>query len=555
MAAASPTRSSPWLHGPVSDLALGTGIIYVLAFVVLLWTGVNFPTSLVPLVVLGFATPHLGATLLRVYESAANRNAYRFFSVWVTIGIFALFLSGLRWYTVGSILITFYLTVVPWHFTGQNYGIALIFLRRRGYDVAPPLKRYIYASFLIPYALWIVALHGDAPGTAEYAPLGTAGTVYSFIPIGIPGSVQGVVLMALMIAYVWVVGECVIRVLKRASMRDALPTFVLMATQFLWFGAPIVIRIWLDAEAMGPLAPLNAAHTFVWVTMSHSVQYLWITSYYARREQPGMRTSRYFLRTLLAGSAVYGFPLLLLSPGVLGNLSFDSGLYLMVAGALNVHHIMLDGVIWKLRDTRIANVLIRGADAAPEAGSVPRRRSWIRPLIWSSGAISVLLTIGSSLETQFGVGPALERKDVQRLDVAVRRLTWMGRDDADLRSRLGTLKLERGDISAALEDFERSIELEPNPLAWLNIGVMREREGRAQRALEAYEAALLLAPDDVTALFYAGRASFRIGDAERAQALLTKAAEGAPERRDIRRLLDSVTRSVPAASSVQERGD
>jgi tetratricopeptide (TPR) repeat protein len=143
---------------------------------------------------------------------------------------------------------------------------------------------------------------------------------------------------------------------------------------------------------------------------------------------------------------------------------------------------------------------------------------------------------------------------VQRLDVAVRRLTWMGRDDADLRSRLGTLKLERGDISAALEDFERSIELEPNPLAWLNIGVMREREGRAQRALEAYEAALLLAPDDVTALFYAGRASFRIGDAERAQALLTKAAEGAPERRDIRRLLDSVTRSVPAASSVQERG-
>ncbi|MEE8507957.1 MAG: hypothetical protein V3T07_02735, partial [Myxococcota bacterium] len=96
MAAASPQVSTRWLHGPVTDLAFGTGIIYVPVFAVLLMTGANFPMSLVPLVVLGFATPHLGATLLRVYESAEDRNAYRLFSVWATIGIFALFLSGLR---------------------------------------------------------------------------------------------------------------------------------------------------------------------------------------------------------------------------------------------------------------------------------------------------------------------------------------------------------------------------------------------------------------------------------------------------------------------------
>lgn len=554
MAAASPRVSPRWLHGPVSDLTLGTGIVYVPAFALLLITGANFPVSLVPLVVLGFATPHLGATLLRVYESAEDRNAYRIFSVWATIGIFALFLSGLRWYAIGSLLITFYLTVVPWHFTGQNYGIALIFLRRRGLDVAPPLKRYIYASFVIPYALWIFALHGDAPGTAEYAPLGTAGTVYSFLSLGIPGAVQGVVLMALMISYVWVVGECVIRLLKLVSVREALPTFVLIATQFLWFAAPIVARIWLEADAMGPLSPVNSAHTFVWVTMAHSVQYLWITSYYARRENPGSRTSRYLLRTLLAGSAVYGLPMLLLSPGVLGRLSFDSGLYLMVAGALNVHHIMLDGVIWKLRDTRIANVLIRGADAKTTTRPAPRRRSWIRPLVWSSGAVSVLFTIGSALESEFGVRPALERKDLQRLEVAVRRLTWMGRDNAELRSWLGAMKLERGDTSAALRDLERSIDLRPNLLAWLNIGVVREREGRGHLALEAYQAALLLAPDDVTALFYTGRASFRTGDPGHARALLRKAAEKAPERADIRRLLDTVTRSVSPETSIQDRG-
>ena len=32
----------------------------------------------------------------------------------------------------------------------------------------------------------------------------------------------------------------------------------------------------------------------------------------------------------------------------------------MIAGALNLHHVMLDSAIWKLRNTRIASILIRG---------------------------------------------------------------------------------------------------------------------------------------------------------------------------------------------------
>jgi cytochrome c-type biogenesis protein CcmH/NrfG len=553
MAAAAPPLSSRWLHGPVSDIALGTGLLYVPLFAALALSGTSVPAVFLPLVALAFSTPHLGATLLRVYETPESRRAYHLFAVWGTLVIAATFLVGLHVYIIGSILVTFYLTIVPWHFTGQNYGIALIFLRRCGLEVTPTLKRYIYASFLLPYVLWILALHGDQPGTAEYAPLWTAGTVYRFLSVGVPGSVQGPAVMGVAIAYVWVVAECVVRLLKLGSLRDVLPTLALMTTQSLWFAAPILSRIWITAEDMGPLAPGIAGYTFVWISTLHGVQYLWVTTYYARKERPGMRTPSYLLKALLAGSAIYGFPLLLLTPGALGRLPYDSGLYLMVAGALNVHHIMLDGVIWKLRHTRIANVLIRGAEATPVAVATPRR-SWIGPWIWASGAVSVALTLAATAEDQYGVRPALETGDMKRLEIAAERLKWMGRDDAELRSRLGAMLLERGDAAGAVRELERSLALRPSAIAWLNLGVESERAGRVEDALEAYQAALALDPGDVRSLYYAGRASLRTGRVQRARELLGRAAELEPERDDIRRTLDAaLVRRPPTATTPDDR--
>ena len=266
-----------------------------------------------------------------------------------------------------------------------------------------------------------------------------------------------------------------------------------------------------------------------------------------------MRTPSYLLKTLLAGSAIYGFPLLLLAPGVLGRLSYDSGLYLMVAGALNVHHVMLDGVIWKLRHTRIANVLIRGAEATPVAAATPRR-SWIGPWIWASGAVAVALTLVATAEDEFGVRPALETGNLERLEIAAERLKWMGRDDAELRSHLGAMLLERGDAAGAVRELERSLALHPSAIAWLNLGVERERAGRAGDAVEAYEAALALEPEDVTSLYYAGRASLRTGRVHRARELLERAAELAPDRDDIRRTRDAaLARSPSPAAALDDR--
>jgi hypothetical protein len=545
MAAAPPAHTSRWLVGPFSDLALGTGLLYLPLFAALVLTGANVPHVLLPLAALLFSTPHLGATLLRVYETPESRRSYHFFAVWATLAIAAAFLSGLYVHGVGSALITFYLTVVPWHFTGQNYGISLIFLRRSGLPIDPSLKRFVYASFLLPFALWFLALHGGQPGTAEYAPLGTAGTVYQFVSLGIPAPVQGPAVMLVALVYLWVVAEAVVRLLKLASFREVAPTLALMTTQSLWFAAPILSRIWIPVERLGPLAPGTALYTFVWISILHSVQYLWVTTYYVRREQPGTRVPRYLFKALLAGSAIYGFPMLLLAPDALGRLPYDAGLYLMFAGALNLHHIMLDGVIWKLRHTRIADILIRGQGAAVDPPP-SRRRPWLRPLIWASGAVSVVFTLAATAELHLGLAPARERGDLERLERAAERMRWMGRDSAEVRSSLGALKLERGDAAGAVRELQRSIALRPSPVAWLNLGVERERAGRLRHALEAYEEAVALDPDDVTALYYTGRASLRSGRVLRARELLGRASQLAPERADIRRTLASALARGPS---------
>jgi len=133
MAAAVP-QSNRWLFGPVPDILIGCGVAYMAFFTALVFAGPQLravlPLGLLPLVSVFFGTPHYGATLLRVYEQRSERRAYAFFTVWMSLVVAALFVGGLYSAVLGSLLLSLYLTWSPWHYTGQNYGVALLFLRR-----------------------------------------------------------------------------------------------------------------------------------------------------------------------------------------------------------------------------------------------------------------------------------------------------------------------------------------------------------------------------------------------------------------------------------------
>jgi hypothetical protein len=156
MAASAPIADR-WLYGPKTDVLLGCGLGYGL---VLLWDLVAGqgalgprPIPVVALLALFINTPHYGATLLRVYEHREDRHKYAIFAIHATILIAVAFVAGAHSVLLGSLLFTVYVSWSPWHFSGQNYGLALMLLRRRGVAITPWAKRLIYSSFLLSFAL------------------------------------------------------------------------------------------------------------------------------------------------------------------------------------------------------------------------------------------------------------------------------------------------------------------------------------------------------------------------------------------------------------------
>ncbi len=88
----APGGPSVWLYGRGVDLLLGYGLGYLIAVPLLLaWGSLVSPEgrylwvgSAVGMVT---ATPHYGATLLRVYEERSERRKYAIFSVWITAAL------------------------------------------------------------------------------------------------------------------------------------------------------------------------------------------------------------------------------------------------------------------------------------------------------------------------------------------------------------------------------------------------------------------------------------------------------------------------------------
>jgi tetratricopeptide (TPR) repeat protein len=240
----------------------------------------------------------------------------------------------------------------------------------------------------------------------------------------------------------------------------------------------------------------HSRYAFLWVIVGHSVQYLWVTSYYASRSEATAGRGRWYAKCLLGGAALWGLPALLFGPAVLGSLEYMGGLALLIGACVNLHHFLLDGAIWKLRDGRVARVLLRartGAIAAAPIGAVGRR-SLLRPAIYASGVLCALIIAGAAIETEYGWTRASVQKDEARMREASRRLAWMGRDNSQLHLEVATLAAARGDLDTALRDLDASLAIRSLPRAWYLRGLIYERRGDLERARESFEHAYALTP-------------------------------------------------------------
>jgi tetratricopeptide (TPR) repeat protein len=537
-----------WLHGRFADLMLGCGVAYALLFGLMLTTGSAvqdaIPLHWAPLVALAVGAPHYGATLLRVYARAEDRRKYALFAWGATLLIVALFAVGAHVTIVGSLLLTLYLTWSPWHYSGQNYGIALMFLHRRGVPVTPRAKKLLHASFTLSFAVTFVYLH-TAGAAVPDAPVDPTGAVYEVVELGIPRAIGDVLLWALVAGFV-ATGVSALALLSRGGRaRELVPTALLVASQALWFVVPDVAR-WIGAgQHLFPLAADEGTYAFFWVAVAHSAQYLWITSFFAKKSASGGGTP-YLARCLAAGAAVWAIPALLFAPGLLGRVPYDLGLGLLVASAVNIHHFVLDGVIWKLRDGRIAKVLLYSEAAATEGAATADRLAWLRAPAVKRAAVAVgvacIAVQAYATVESAAFAEASGRGDAPRMEAASARLAWLGRASARDRVELAVLADKEGDTDRAFALLDDSLRLYPTADAWMARGAHHARQREWRRAARAYERALAIDDDDPHALLGAALAWIRAGHPGRAEELRLRAVEAGPRARDVPDAIDDALR-------------
>ncbi len=535
LAAGAPSRR--WLFGPVLDLSLGCGAAYGAVFVLLAVAGQQMRDAvplwalLVPFNLISGA--HYGATVVRAYERAEDRSAYALFTLWTTALLGAAFVAGLASYSFGSWVITTYLTWSPWHYAGQNFGISMLFLRRRGVQPTDLARRLLHTSFVSSSVLAGIALHFTGTDVA-YAPAQIENTVYGFRALGgilgAPAALGDGLLLAAGVVYLVSTAGAVVLLRRAAPFRELFPTLVLVATQALWFSVPVLARHTGFLTSLDPLSPdpATASFAFVWIGFGHVFQYLWITTYFSKEAGRSKSHAGFILRSMLAGTALWVVPALLFAPGILGRLPYDAGLALMIGALVNLHHFVLDGVIWKLRDARIAGILVRreaakaGATAAPAPAPM---RPALRASLWAGGFLVVGVGTWSTLETGLGFNRAYLDGDFAAARRASERLELVGQASAEQRLKLGHLALEAGDLAAAEAEFRRSIEIMETAWAWTGLGEAYHRSEDREAAAEAYRRALRLEPDHAVATFYSGIVALETGQIDRGTRALERALE------------------------------
>src|SRR5277367_1792396 len=140
-----------WIYRPSLDLIVGCGAwsvpLLLLAYFssaasTLTWSVLFYVLALF------FNYPHYMATIYRAYHTKEDFEKYRIFTVHITgLMLLAGLLSHLN-FALLPWLFTIYITWSPWHYSGQNYGLLMMFVRRAGARPSENARQALYSAFL-----------------------------------------------------------------------------------------------------------------------------------------------------------------------------------------------------------------------------------------------------------------------------------------------------------------------------------------------------------------------------------------------------------------------
>lgn len=508
MANSTSNNSSLWIYNPTLDLIVGCGAwsapLLVLGYLaaqssVSAWSIVFYALALV------FNYPHYMATIYRAYHTQEDFNKYRVFTVHVTGLIFLTLLLSHFFRQALPWIFTLYLCWSPWHYSGQNYGLFMMFARRAGAKPATNVRQALYAAFLLSYLILMLNFH-TGPSSD---PL--------FLSLGISAGASHAAVLILGVGFIGFSGYALVALAKETGLKSLLPSLTLFSTQFLWFLLPTTLSL-----LKGIQIPQSRYSTGVMAVM-HSAQYIWVTSYYARREatdesQSSWRPFAYF-SVLVAG----GIALFVPGPWLasrLFHLDFAAS-FLIFTALVNIHHFILDGAIWKLRDGRIAALLLNSqerisSETAKASGHAAAGLRWL--IGDSKRAHALRVTAALALLAWAGIDQVRYYYRVHSENIADLQLAAsLNSFDSGLQSWLGRRKLESGHPEAAAEAWRNALRLNPADSSARD-GLLKYliSQKRYDDAYRLTQQSLRYAPDDPNLLVNNGMLAKQIGNRDEA---------------------------------------
>src|SRR5437868_4093802 len=151
-----------WIHRSWLDMIVGCGAwsapLLLVSYLSVASNTLKWSIAFYALA-LFFNYPHYMATVYRAYHRSEDFNKYRIFTVHITLLLLATAVVSHFWFKALPLLFTLYVTWSPWHYSGQNYGILMMFARRAGAEPANAERGALYAAFLLSYAILFVNFH------------------------------------------------------------------------------------------------------------------------------------------------------------------------------------------------------------------------------------------------------------------------------------------------------------------------------------------------------------------------------------------------------------
>ncbi len=340
-------QRSPWLWSRPIDLLVIGGAGSIL-FVALAVPASSLSATVTAALITAFFHlsvvcngPHYAATYQIVLRERHHRPRNWLFAASSTPLIIAGLVAIAHWPSVLLVPLTrLYLTLSPHHYAAQHFGIAALYCSRRGRPLEPGEKRLLRFSFLAVGGFMMIMANtvtGDDQGIVGIPP--SAYIAQGGLP---PSSYHGaLVLVAAGLIAAWVVNR---KVRRRTSRGMDAIVWLLLAVNVLWFVVP---NLRLPGNPGPWLPPLTGAVLIAAIPFFHCAQYLAVVGHRARASGPVRPV------VLLAILTAGGFAIFSGMTRVLSDIApLDlARATLLVDAVFNLHHFLLDAIIWRRRST------------------------------------------------------------------------------------------------------------------------------------------------------------------------------------------------------------